>query len=273
MNVCEALVEKYLRRVERDLRCVAIDQESRLLVDTPYLFSDGDVVQVVVEYLPEGLVRIGDEGTVLARLELAGVELGKASKATKEARSILRSYRVDLVGDELRVENESADTADMFLRLVGAMRAIDGLSALRADPAPTRFERRVLSFLHSQFQGVGERPERMGKSGSRYRLTASVPRADHEVLVQSASGGQPQTVRRAVEHAFRVFADINGQLPKDQKLVILSADTWPDEDLRLLGGVAYVGGWAEQENILGFLKGEKIPEEPFLVPWQTSIES
>jgi hypothetical protein len=202
-----------------------------------------------------------------------GVNLRKG-KPAKEARSILRSYRVDLVGDEIRVEGPEEDTADMFLRAIGAMRAIDGLVSLRTDPGPVRFDTRVITFLQSQFDNVNERPERVGLSGARYRLTAAVPRRGEDVLIQSASGGKALTGRRSVEHAFRIFSDIDGQVPKDRKLVILSAEKhepWPREDLILLSRVAYVGGWDDRDRVLDFLRGDRVPEEPLLLAWQPSM--
>lgn len=119
-----------------------------------------------------------------------------------------------------------------------------------------------------------ERPERVGLSGARYRLTAAVQRDEQDVLIQSASGGRSQTGRRSVEHAFRIFSDINGQIPTSNKLVVLSGqerEPWPQEDLRLLSRVAYVGAWDHRDRLVGFLQRTHVPKEHLLTSWQTSI--
>lgn len=271
MNTCEAVVAKYLAQVQRDLNCVEIG-DGRILIDTPYLYQDGDVVQVILESLPGALVRIGDEGAVLSRLELAGVD-PRRGKAFREIQASLRAYSVGLAGDELRIEGQESDVAQMFLRLVGALRAVDGLAVLRPEPTSVRFDRRVITFLQSQFENVHEHPRRSGRSGSRYQLTASVPRWGDDVLVQSAAGGHSQTGRRSVEHAFRVFSDINGAVRKDRKLVLISAEaTWPQADLVLLSDVAYVGAWNERDLVIAFLRGDFIPDEPLLLPYQSPID-
>lgn len=270
MNKCEALLDRYLAEVQRDLRCFDTG-DGRMLVDTPYLYQDGDVIQVVVESLSGGLVRIGDEGAVLSRLELSGLDPTKG-RAFREMQASLRAYRVVLAGDELRIEGPESALANMFLRLIGALRAVDGLSILRPEPTSVRFDRRVITFLQSQFENVEEHPRRTGLSGSRYKLTASVTRRGSGVLIQSAAGGHSQTGRRSVEHAFRVFSDINGSVPKDQKLVLLSADaSWPQEDLVLLSGIAYVGGWNDRDRVIAFLRGEVVPDKPLLLPFQSPI--
>ena len=274
MTTCETLVETYLALVESDLQCTPLEDGNRMLIDTPYLHPDGDVIQVVLESLAGSAVRFGDEGATLARLRMYGVDVAKGS-AAREAQASLRSYRADLVGDELRVEGSAEETPEMFLRLIGAMRAIDGLSALRTDPGPVQFASRLTTFLQSQFAEVTEGPKRKGTSGASYRLTAAVPRRGKDVLIQSAAGGKADTARRSVEHAFRVFSDINGHVPKHQKLVVLSSGDrwpWPAEEIKLLSRVAYVGGWDERDRVVDFLKGEAMPKEPILVSWQSSID-
>jgi hypothetical protein len=274
MTTCETLIETYLSKVESELLCTPLEDGQRMLLDTPYLHPDGDVIQVVIEPLPGSLVRFGDEGATLARLRMYGVDVGKGSSA-REARASLRAYRAELVGDELRVEGRAEEMPEMLLRLIGAMRAIDGLSALRTDPGPVQFASRLTTFLQSQFGDVNERPERRGMSGSSYRLTAAVPRRGEEVLIQSAAGGNADTARRSVEHAFRVFSDINGQVPIHQKLVVLSSGEgwpWPAEEVKLLSRVAYVGGWDERDRVAEFLRGDVLPKEPIMVSWQTAIE-
>lgn len=270
MNTCEAVVAKYLADLRRDLRCVEIG-DGRMLISTPYLYQDGDVIQVVIEPLPGGLIRLGDEGAGTSRLEMAGVDPTKG-KALTELQASLRAYRAGRVGDELRIEGPEQDVAEMLLRLVGALRAVDGLGVLKAEPAAVRFDRRVITFLQSQFEGVSERPRRTGRSGARYKLTAAVPRESERVLVQAAAGGHGQQGRRSVDHAFRVFSDINGEVSKEQKLVLLSGEeSWPPSDLALLSGVAYVGGWNERDQVVAFLRGEHMPENALLIPYQTPI--
>ncbi len=274
MTSCKTLVDTYLALVEKDLHCTPLGDGNRMLIDTPYLHPDGDVIQVVLEPLGGSMVRFTDEGATLARLEMYGIDIRRGG-ASREAQASLRSYRAELVGDELRVEGLAGETPEMFLRLIGAMRAIDGLGALRSDPGQVQFASRLTTFLQSQFAEVVERPERRGMSGASYRLTAAVPRQGREVLIQSAAGGKADTARRSVEHAFRVFSDIDGQLLKDRKLIVLSSGDqrrWPTEDIKLLSRVAFVGGWDERDRVVDFLKGEVVPEEPILVSWQSSID-
>jgi hypothetical protein len=144
----------------------------------------------------------------------------------------------------------------------------------RRDRGTPRFDTRVITYLNSQFEGVVERPQKAGRTGYLYRLTAAVPRGDSEVLVQAAAGSTADAQQRSLEHALRVFFDIDGQMPRNSKLVMVSSTDerpWRSEDLRLLGEVAYVGSWSERERVTSFLQGTQIPKDPLLVRWQPTI--
>jgi hypothetical protein len=272
MTTCEAIAERYLSAVESELSCTPID-ENRLLIDTPYSFSDGDVIQVVLESLSGGeTVRLGDEGATIARLKTVGVS-SNVTRFSSEAHPALRALRVDLVGDELRVEGAAMDAGEMLVRLVGAMRELDGLKVLRPIGQRPRFDSKVLSFLQSQFPDVKERPRVVGVSGARYRLTAGVPRGDDQVLVYAIAGGSRETGSRGVDHAFRVFSDVNGHRSPAEKLVVLSQeeeDPWQSSDIRLLSQVAYVGGWDHRERLTAFLTG-RIPDNRIMLSYQPSL--
>jgi hypothetical protein len=269
---CREVVERYLNRVEADLQCTVLE-DNRILIDTPHVHRDGDVVQLVLESAPGGLIRLTDEGLTAARLEMHGIDIG-SRKAASEARSIVRAFNVDLDGETLQVQGTPANSPDMLIRLVGAMRGLESLSALRRDRGVRRFGAQVITYLNSQFDDVVERPQKAGRSGHLYRLTASVPRGDSEVLVQAAAGNTADAQQRSLEHALRVFFDINGEMARRDKLVLVSSSDerpWRSADLQLLGEVAYVGSWGERDRARAFLDGTEIPDDPLLASWQPTI--
>lgn len=269
---CGNVVELYLDTIHRELHCTRLE-DGRVLLETPYLHADGDIIEVLLEPAVGEQVRFTDEGITSARLETYGVDI-RSRKAGKEAAAIARAYGVDLAGDTLQVQGPPSSASDMLIRLVGAIRGIDSLTALRREPAAPRFDAQLITFLNSQLEQVAERPQKAGRTGHIYRLTAAVQRHDEEVLVQSAAGATEDARQRSVEHALRVFFDINGQVPKRGKLVVVSSmddQPWRSEDLQLLSEVAYVGSWSERDRVTSFLRGIEIPETPMLVHWQSSI--
>lgn len=269
---CGDVVERYLETVNRELHCERLEDE-RILIDTPYLHADGDVIQVLLEPVVGGQIRFTDEGMTAARLEIHGVDI-QSRKASSEASSVVRAYNVDLAGDTLQVQGQPANSSDMLIRLVGAMRGIDSLSSLKREAGAPRFDAQVITYLNSLFEGVSERPQIAGRTGHLYRLTAAVPRGDSQVLVQAAAGSTADAQQRSLEHALRVFFDIDGQMPRTNKLVVVSSideRPWRSEDLQLLGEVAYVGSWSERERVTSFLQGTNIPGDPLLVRWQPTM--
>lgn len=276
MATCEEIVREYVGAVESAIACVTLP-DGKVLIDTPYTYADGDVVQIGAERIGD-LIRLSDYGFALSRLEMQGVNVD-AQQVRKGLAEIVRSYRVDLADDELRIDVRANSVGTAFMRLVGALREVGALQYLRPQSRPPVFERRVLTFLRSVTADVTEKPDVVGVSGTSYRLTARLRRPDAregepaDVLAQAVSGGRSPTGLRAVNYAYRAFNDINGDRPASSKLVVLSdeAGNWRAEDIRILATVAYVGGWWERDRLVTFIGGE-VPDTRRLFPHQTDLK-
>src|SRR6266545_1312282 len=140
MALCDEVVEQYVSTLQEGFDCRPID-ESRTLVGTPYIYADGDGLDVMMSLQGDRII-LSDFGSSLSRLEMSGLNIESRSFQQGIALA-LKAFRVDLLDEALRVEGPIANTGDCLLRLIGAMREIDALQALRPDPRPPRFERRL----------------------------------------------------------------------------------------------------------------------------------
>ncbi len=229
MALCDEVVEQYVSTLHEGFDCRALD-ESRTLVGTPYTYADGDGLDVMISRQGDR-VDLSDFGASFSRLEMAGLNTESATFQQKVA-PILKAFRVDLLGEALRVEGPIANTGDSLLRLIGAMREIDALQVLRPDPRPPRFERRLLTYLKAKSPEVIPHPDVDGRSGTRYRLTASYM-------------------------AHPDFSDINGIRTARNKLAVLDEDPkgWRPQDINLLATVAYVAAWWDRTPMEAYLDG------------------
>jgi len=255
MALCDEVVERYVNTLQEGFDCRTLD-ESRTLVGTPYTYADGDGLDVMIGRRGSRVV-LSDFGATFSRLEMAGLNIESKSFEQKIG-AILKAFRVDLLGDALRVEGPIESTGDCLLRLVGAMREMDALQALRPDPRPPRFERRLLTYLKSKTPEVEPHPIVAGRSGTPYRLTASYRAQSERIFIQAIGGGRSETGLRSVNYAFRAFSDINGTRTARHKLAVLDEDArgWRPQDINLLAMVAYVAAWWDRESMEAYLAGE-----------------
>jgi hypothetical protein len=255
MALCEEVVERYVSTLQEGFDCRALD-ESRTLVGTPYIYADGDGLDVMMS-LQGDRVTLSDLGASFGRLEMAGLNIESKSFQQRVA-PVLKAFRIDLLGDALRVEGPIANTGDCLFRLIGAMREIDALQALRPDPRPPRFERRLLTYLRAKTPEVEPHPIVAGRSGTPYRLTASYKAREEPIFVQAIGGGRSETGLRSVNYAFRAFSDINGTRTARHKLAVLDEDArgWRPQDINLLAMVAYVAAWWDRTPMEAYLAGE-----------------
>lgn len=270
MALCDEVVERYVSTLQEGFDCRTLD-ESRILVGTPYTYADGDGLDVMISHRERRVV-LSDFGACFSRLEMAGLNI-ESKSFVQRIETILKAFRVDLLGDALRVEGPVESTGDYLLRLVGAMREIDALQALRPDPRPQRFERRLLTYLKSKTPEVEPHPIVEGRSGTPYRLTASYKAHAEPFFIQAIGGGRSETGLRGVNYAFRAFSDINGTRTARHKLAVLDEDArgWRPQDINLLAMVAYVAAWWDRESMEAYLAGET-PENHRLFQVQAQLD-
>jgi hypothetical protein len=267
--LCDEVVEQYVSTLHEGFDCRALD-EYRTLVGTPYTYADGDGLDVMISRQGDR-VNLSDFGASFSRLEMAGLNTESATFQQKVA-PILKAFRVDLLGEALRVEGPIANTGDSLLRLIGAMREIDALQVLRPDPRPPRFERRLLTYLKARSPEVIPHPDVDGRSGTRYRLTASYMAHPEPIHIQAIGGGRSETGLRNINYAFRAFSDINGIRTARNKLAVLDEDPkgWRPQDINLLTTVAYVAAWWDRTPMEAYLAGET-PEDHRLFETQAEF--
>lgn len=265
---CDEVISAALAKANDDWTCRPLDT-GWLLVTTSHQYSDGDHVELLVRR-DEGSVVVSDGGEALARLELAGVNVDHG-RARELWRRLLRAHEVELHAERLSVHGTLNETGSLINNMANAVANIDGLRLMAAPPPNPRFADRLVSFLQAEFEYVTEAPQLHGRSGVLYRATAAVGDSNQETFVQAVAGESAQIRQRAIEHVFTMFSDINGTLPHERKLVILSEGEWKPEQTRLLSTVAYVGSWSYREQIVRFVRDPTRRQPRILTPVQEQV--
>lgn len=264
---CDEVISAALAEVNDDWTCRPLDT-GWLLVTTSHQYSDGDHVELLVRRDDRSVV-VSDGGEAVARLELAGVSVDHG-RARELWRRLLRAHELEVHAERLSVHGTLNEAGSLVNNMANAIANIDGLRLLAPPPRSPRFADRLVTFLQAEFEYVAEGPQLRGRSGVSYRATAAVGDPEKETFVQAVAGESVQIRQRAVEHVFTMFSDVNGTLPQERKLVILSEGEWKPEQTRLLSTVAYVGSWSHREQIVRFVR-DPTRQPRILMPVQDQV--
>ena len=121
------LVPKYLKRLSDDFEILHSDDGC--FVVTPFIRPDGEAIELEVESLPNGDVRISDMGYTLGYLFVNGLTLNKSM--IDRAKFISKGYGVSLDDDAFSVVASPESAGDALHRLLQAVISATDLIHLR----------------------------------------------------------------------------------------------------------------------------------------------
>lgn len=255
MTICDEAIAAVLFHLSGQWSCRALAEDAVLVTGASH-YSDADAVELIARVDGDDIV-VTDGGETLARLELAGVNV-EAGRARQMWQALLRAHELEHSGGRLYRRGSLASTGEVLHAMAEAMINLDGLRLLAPAPSQSKFADRLVTFLQAEFEFVSERPELLGRSGIKHRVTAVTGTPDLPVYIQALAGGTQQSRNRAVEHGFTVFSDVNGALRLEQKIVVLSDETtdWNPARFNLLATVAYVGSWRSRDRLISFIESK-----------------
>lgn len=95
------VIARYLESLEADFRCRRFEEASYLVVTTPYLYPNNDVVELYIDELSEGMVEVTDGGEAEVQLYKHGFELTGSPLAMRQAKRIASARAVNIDGATL----------------------------------------------------------------------------------------------------------------------------------------------------------------------------
>src|ERR1700752_2106914 len=122
---CRELVEKYIGTLKEGFKCIA--NENRLRVVTPYVYPDNDLIEVFIEDLPNGRVRVTDLGETFRHLHSQGFDIAASPKRKFLAETIASRVEVELNRGRLSKTGPAGRVGDMMLDLLVASKGIADL--------------------------------------------------------------------------------------------------------------------------------------------------
>jgi hypothetical protein len=143
-NPCEELVRGYLEQLRSEFE-VMPSSGNRCYVVSPFTRPDGEAIEIAVELMPKGHIRLTDMGDTLGYLYVNGLSLRSSVDST---RGICRRFGISFAGSELTIESETQqDVGEALHRLLQAVLSATDLIQKRRPMARVHFETEVEALI------------------------------------------------------------------------------------------------------------------------------
>ena len=250
---CEQLREKVLNTLPILFACQ--EENGRLKIATPYLYPDGDYIDLYLVELPTGLC-LTDLGETMGYLADHGISPRQSPKRRKIVNDVLLTQGVELFRGELRVPLDDWDKAAWtVMRLSQAIVQIgDLIFSLRLSALSTFKEEVEEYWIESRIPYEVDYPM-VGGSGESYTVDFYIPVPHRPRLVETLSSQSRSYANTLVSRVVRIWHDL---LRVDGRYGYISlvddyTDVWKAEWFDQLADLSEVVAWSERQKLPAIL--------------------
>lgn len=233
-------------------------QGEYLRVRTPYLFPDGDYIDLFCRV--EGHeITVSDLAEATGWLRMQSVSLRRSSKQEQLIEDVCMTLGIEFYRGMLLARCRSADElAQVVIRVAqAALRVSDlwftlrtrAVQAITDDVADFLTERKFLFDRTKPF---------VGRSQRTWTIEFVVQTKMRKSLVQVLSTANRAAAHRVSEHVLAAWHDLHhlAEAPRAPTFISLfddSFDVWNDEDYRLIESVSTVSRWSRPDEFAAVL--------------------
>ncbi len=236
------------------------EERGRVKISTPYLYPDGDYVDLYLWQTPEGWI-LTDAGETAGYLADYGVRLQQSPKRRKIIDDVLLTHGVEWFQGELRLRlAKEDDLAWAVTRLSQAIIQIgDLIFSLRTGALGT-FKEEVAEFWVET--GIPYEVDYLviGGSGESYTVDFYVSTPLRPWLVETLSSASRSYANFLVSRTVRIWHDIHRADGRYGYITLIddSTDVWKPEWLDQLAAFSEVTAWSQREALLRLLKPQPV---------------
>lgn len=237
--------------------CSPVGEYTR--IRTPYLYPDGDVIDVFLDSAGNGSSTLTDLGETLGWLRTQTVSERKTDRQRRLIDDVCRTHGVELYRGMLMVRVKNfGELSEAVSRLSQAALRVSDLWFTFRNQATASINDEVEDFL-SALEIQFERGERLvGRSGRAWRVDFHTRTAERSALVNVLSTGSQPSARRMAEHALSTWYDLSHLRlgPESLRFVSLfddELDVWTPEDFGLVEDVSDVAYWSRKDEFAELL--------------------
>lgn len=248
-----ALCETLSKNLGALFSCVDVNGFTR--IRTPFLYPDGDVIDLFVQNL-NGAMTITDLGETLRWLRSQSIAPRRTPKQTKLIEDVCLNHGLEFYKGMLLARVKSDDNlASIAMRVAqGALRVADIWFTMRTRSVESVTDEVELFLGERDFPFQRSQPL-IGRSGKTWRPDFHIRMPNRSSLVYVLSTGSRAAARGVVEHVVTSWYDLNNLRVGPESLQFISLfddtmDVWSTEDFNLLQDLSVVAQWSQPDAFL-----------------------
>ena len=249
MSLCEKL------RSEMGVLFACGEHGNYVRVRTPYLYPDGDVIDVFLRQSAGEMITVTDLGESLRWLRLQTIATRRSAKQRQLLGDICMNHGLELFKGQLLTRLQPTESlAKAVTRLAqGCLRVADLWFTFRARSVETVTDEVADFLVEKQFPF--ERGESLpGRSGRIWRPDFHVRPPRRSSLVYVLATGSRAAAKPITEHVLAAWYDLSTYKVGPSALHFVSlfddtVDVWNEEDFRLLSDLSEITRWSNQDQL------------------------
>jgi hypothetical protein len=226
-----------------------------VLVRTPYLYPDGDFIDLFIKSTSAGISTVTDLGETVRWLNSNTLSVKRSLKQADLISYISQTHDVEFFRGMLKARSsEPANLADTVTRVSqAALRVSDLIFTLRLRAVESVSDE-VADFL----QGLSlpfERNKRLiGRSGKNWKIDFQVSTSSHGSLIAVLSSGSRSAAQQLIKNVVAAWYDLSPYTTSPEPLSFISlvddsADVWSEEDFNLVASISDVARWSMPKTL------------------------
>ena len=236
------------------------EQGGRLRIRTPYLYPDGDYIDLFCKVDDGGVVTVSDLAETTGWLRMQTASSRRSPKQARLIEDACVTHGIEFYRGMLQARCRPGDElAQVVTRVAQAALRVSDLWFTFRTQAAESIADEVAEFLSEREFGFMRAEKLAGRSGRGWTVDFHVRTELRSSLVQVLSTGNRATARRVSEHVLAAWHDLSHLLvagPEALTFVSLfddTADVWTDEDLRLVNSLSTVSHWSRPDEFAAVL--------------------
>lgn len=246
--------ETIIRSLGELFTCSRIDRYTR--IRTPFLYPDGDVIDLFVDEMGE---TVTDLGETLRWLRMQSLSSKRSKRQQKLLEDVCLNHGLELYKGMLTARvKPGADFASVIMRVAqGALRVADLWFTMRTRAVESVSEEVELFLAESDISY--ERGEKwVGRSGKTWQVDFHTRTRRKSSLVCVLGTGSRAAAKGVAEHVLATWYDLNNLKigPEGLQFVSLFDDTldvWTPEDFKLVEDLSTIARWSKPDEFAEIL--------------------
>lgn len=228
-------------------------------IRTPYLYPDGDEIDLFIKVEPNGLMIITDLGETLRWLRSQTLAARRTIKQNALLEDICLTHGVELFKGMLIVRCHPGDAlAAVMTRLAQACLRVSDLWFTFRTRAVQSVTDEVGDFLTEQRLPFDRNEKLVGRSGQIWTVNFHVRATLRSSLVMLLSSGSRTGARTAAEHTLATWHDLSHLVVGPERLQFISLfddtlDVWAEHHFKLVEDLSTVCRWSVPDEFAAVL--------------------